>query len=110
MPKRTSLFKLVVFIPRSHLEKVRKAVCAAGAGRIGKKYDNCTFYTLGTGTFRPLKGAKPHIGKLGRTEKVPETRLETIVAQKDIKKVVTAMKKAHPYEEPAYDIYLLINN
>lgn len=101
--------KLVVFVPRSHLEKVRKEICGAGAGKIGKKYDNCTFYTSGTGTFRPLAGAKPYIGKRGKIEKVREARLETIVAQKDIKKVIAAMKKAHPYEEPAYDIYPIIN-
>lgn len=108
MPRPTSLFKLVVFVPRSHLEKVRKAVCAAGAGKIGRKYDNCTFYTFGTGTFRPLKGAKPYLGKHGKLENVSEARLETIVPKKDIKKVIAAMKKAHPYEEPAYDIYPII--
>lgn len=101
--------KLVVFVPRSHLEKVRKAMCDAGAGKIGKKYDNCTFYTSGTGTFRPLARAKPYVGKRGKMERVYEVRLETIVAKKDLKKILAAMKEAHPYEEPAYDIYPLIN-
>jgi hypothetical protein len=104
MPK---LVKFVVFVPLSHLEKVRAAICAAGAGKIGTKYDCCTFSTNGVGTFRPLKGAKPFIGKTGRLEKVKEVRLETIVAMKDLKKVVAAMKMVHPYEVPAYDIYPL---
>ena len=100
-------YKLVVFVPRSHLEKVRSAVCRAGAGKIGQKYDNCTFYAFGTGTFRPLSGAKPFIGKRGKIERVSEVRLETIVAGKDIRKVIAALKKSHPYEEPAFDVYPL---
>lgn len=103
-------FKLVVFVPAPHLETVRKAICNAGAGKIGKNYDNCAFYTFGTGTFRPLKEAKPFIGKRGKIEKVKEARLETIVAKKDMRKVVAALRKSHPYEEPAFDIYPLINN
>jgi len=100
-------YKFVVFVPPSHIEKVRKALCRAGAGKIGKDYDNCTFYSYGTGTFRPLTGAKPFIGKVGKIEKVREAKLETIVAKKDLKKVIAAMKKSHPYEEPAFDIYPL---
>jgi len=105
MPK---YFKLVVFIPLSHLEKVRSAICQAGAGKIGKNYDNCTFYTSGTGTFRPLKGSKPFIGKMGQLTKVKEARLETIVAQKNLERVTAALKKSHPYQEPAFDYYPLI--
>lgn len=101
------MYKLVVFVPEKALEKVRKAICSAGAGKIGKKYDNCTFYARGTGTFRPLAGARPHIGKVGKLEKAKEYRLETIVAKKHLKKVIAAMKRAHPYEEVAYDIYPL---
>lgn len=100
-------YKLVIFVPRSHLEKVSTAICRAGAGKIGGKYDHCTFYTFGTGTFRPLSGAKPYLGKRGKIEKVREARLETIVSKKDLKKVIAAMKKAHPYEEPAFDVYRL---
>ena len=102
-------YKLVTFVPESHLDKVRKAVCKAGAGKIGGKYDNCSFYSFGTGTFRPLPGAKPFIGKKGKLVKVSEARLEIIVAKKDLKKVIAAMKKAHPYEEPAFDVYSLIH-
>lgn len=99
-------YKLVVFVPKTHLEKVRAAICNAGAGKIGN-YDNCTFITSGTGTFRPLEGAKPYKGKRGKIEKAKEARLETIVPAPIIKKVTAAMKKAHPYEEVAYDIYRL---
>jgi len=97
--------KLVVFVPLSHLENVRAAICRAGAGKIGQKYDNCTFQTTGTGTFRPLKGAKPHLGKVGKLTKVKEARLETIVARQELKKVIAAMKRAHPYEVPAFEVY-----
>jgi len=103
------MYKLVVFIPMSHLEKVRLAVCQAGAGKLGN-YDCCTFISKGTGTFRPLPGAHPYIGKRGKISKVKEARLETLVQKKDLKKVIAAMKKAHPYEEPAYDIYPLISD
>lgn len=102
------MHKLVIFIPESHLKKVQKAICQAGAGKLGN-YDFCTFTSKGTGTFRPLKGAKPYIGERGKVAKVKESRLETIVQKKDLRKVIAAMKKAHPYEEPAYDIYSLIH-
>jgi hypothetical protein len=101
-------YKLVVFVPVKQLETLRTAICAAGAGRIGHKYDNCTFYTVGTGTFRPLKGAKPFIGQPGKVARVKEARLETIVPQARLKKVISALKKAHPYEEPAYDLIPLV--
>ena len=100
--------KLVIFVPRTHLEKVRKAVCEAGAGKIGNKYDGCTFTTEGIGTFRPLKGARPFSGRAGKPAKVKEARLETIVAKKDLKKVIAAMLAIHPYEEPAYDVIPLL--
>ncbi|MBI5699633.1 hypothetical protein HZC35_04895 [Candidatus Saganbacteria bacterium] len=101
------MYKLVVFIPEKSLEKVRDAICSAGAGKIGKKYDNCAFYTKGIGTFRPKTGAHPYLGTVGRLEKVKECRLETIVPKKLLKKVIAALRRAHPYEEPAFDIYPL---
>lgn len=103
-------YKLVVFVPLTHLEKVRTAICAAGAGKIGGKYDQCTFSTLGTGTFRPRKGAKPFAGKLNRLEKTKEARLETILPARSSKKIIRALLKSHPYEVPAYDLYPLMNN
>jgi hypothetical protein len=98
------MYKLVVFVPLSHLSAVRSAVCAAGAGRTGK-YDNCSFYSIGTGTFRPLTGAKPYIGRNGKLSKVKEARLEVLVPERSAKKIVAALKKAHPYEEPAFELY-----
>lgn len=105
MPKQKK-YKLVVYVPHPYLERVRIAICNAGAGKIGK-YDNCTFMSSGIGTFRPLKGAKPFHGKVGRVERVGEARLETIVPSAKLKKVISAMKKIHPYEEVAYDVYKL---
>jgi len=99
----TKRYKLVVFVPVSHLEKVRKAVCGVGAGKLGH-YDNCTFISYGIGTFRPLVGAKPHIGKVGKLARVKEARLETLVLAKDLPSVLKALKQTHPYEEIAYDV------
>jgi len=101
-------YKLVVFVPQSHLEIVRDAICKAGAGKIGGKYDYCTFVNYGVGTFRPLAGAKPYVGKLRKIEKVREARLETNIAKRNLKKVIAAMRKAHPYEEPAFDYFRII--
>lgn len=106
--RRQKLYKLAVFIPADYEEAVRTAITRAGAGFIGN-YSECTFGTEGTGTFRPQEGADPFIGSLGKLEKVAEIRLETIVPEENLSAVVKAMRKAHPYEEPAYDIYLLAN-
>jgi dinuclear metal center YbgI/SA1388 family protein len=99
-------YKLVVFVPAEALAKVSNAIFAAGAGAIGN-YSNCGFNTDGTGTFLPMDGAKPAIGKKGRLEKVLEIRFETVVPAAKLDKVITAMKKAHPYEMPAFDIIKL---
>ncbi|WZY00994.1 Nif3-like dinuclear metal center hexameric protein [Bacillus sp. FSL W7-1360] len=98
--------KLVVFVPMSHIEEVREALGQAGAGHIGE-YSHCAFQTEGTGTFRPSVGANPYIGSAGKQEFVEEIRLETIVTKKQCKAVLTALKRTHPYEEPAYDVYPL---
>jgi dinuclear metal center YbgI/SA1388 family protein len=99
-------YKLVVFVPIKAAAKVSNAVFAAGAGAIGN-YRNCSFGADGTGTFLPLKGAKPAIGKKGKLEKVPEIRFETIVPAEKLDSVIEAMKKAHPYETPAFDVFKL---
>jgi dinuclear metal center YbgI/SA1388 family protein len=101
-------YKLVVYVPADSLAKVSNAVFAAGAGAIGN-YSNCSFGAEGTGTFRPLEGAKPAIGRKNRLEKVPETRFETIVPADKLDAVIEAMIKAHPYETPAFDIFKLYN-
>ena len=99
-------YKLVVFIPTKAVAKVANAVFAAGAGAMGN-YSNCGFQTEGTGTFLPLNGSRPAAGKKGKLEKVSEVRFETIVPAKKLDTVIAAMKKAHPYETPAFDIIKL---
>jgi dinuclear metal center YbgI/SA1388 family protein len=99
-------YKLVVFVPVESASKVADAIFAAGAGHIGN-YSHCGFAAQGQGTFLPLEGARPAIGKRGTFEKVPELRFETIVPADKLAKVITAMLNAHPYEVPAYDIFKL---
>ncbi len=96
-------YKFVVFIPRGSQEEVRKAVCKAGGGKLGD-YSCCTFSTGGTGTFLPGKDARPHTGKPGILSQVDELRMECMVSGQDLEELVNAALKAHPYEEPAYDI------
>lgn len=98
--------KIVVYAPKSHSEQVREAMCEASAGHIGN-YSHCTFNTEGVGTFKPSGGTNPYIGSPHKLEKVDEIRIETIVKEKSLKKVLSAMESAHPYEEIAYDIYNL---
>lgn len=106
--KFENLFKLVFFVPETHLDSVRTAVTGAGAGWIGN-YSDCTFSVGGTGTFKATQGCNPFIGEVGTLEKTPEIRLETIAAEKQISKVIRAALQAHPYEEVAYDVYPLAN-
>jgi dinuclear metal center YbgI/SA1388 family protein len=101
-------YKFVVFVPVEAMAGVANAVFEAGAGWIGN-YSNCGFHAEGTGTFLPLEGARPAIGHKGTLEKVHEARFETIVSADKVQAVVDAMKKAHPYEEPAFDIYKLFD-
>lgn len=101
-------FKIVVFTPTSHADRIRRALAEAGCGHIGK-YDFCSFSVKGVGRFRPPKGAKPFLGKIGRNSKVAEERIETICPRGKLRKVLDAIKKIHPYEEPAVDIYPLLN-
>ncbi|MEL7632287.1 MULTISPECIES: Nif3-like dinuclear metal center hexameric protein [Sporomusa] len=103
------LHKLAVFVPASHVEQVRMAMTEAGAGHIGN-YSHCTFQTQGIGTFLPLAGTAPFIGEQGKLEFVEEYRLETIVAKSRRSEVIAAMLAAHPYEEVAYDEYVLKNS
>jgi len=102
-------YKLVVFVPVESVTKVSNAVFAAGAGTIGN-YSHCGFGTEGTGTFLPLAGARPAVGKKGRIEAVPEIRFETIVPAEILDRVIAAMKKTHPYETPAFDVFKLYNS
>lgn len=95
--------KLTVFVPSADAERVRTALAAAGAGSIGD-YDSASFSTPGEGRFRPLDGAHPAIGEVGRLEVVEEVRVEAVLARSLRSTVVAAMLAVHPYEEPAYDV------
>jgi dinuclear metal center YbgI/SA1388 family protein len=102
------LYKLLVYIPKGHEDKIFNALIGAGAGQIGN-YSSCTYRTEGIGTFKPETGTHPFIGTEGQLELVNETKLGTIVPQSLLNKTIKALIKAHPYEEPAYDIMLLEN-
>ena len=99
-------FKLVVFAPITHADAVREAMGQAGAGKIGN-YTHCSFSSRGTGRFLPGEGANPTIGEVGKPEEVEEERIEVLCDEESIDAVISAMKAAHPYEEVAYDVYLL---
>lgn len=106
--KKEQLKKVVVFVPVNYEDQVRTAMTNAGAGFIGN-YSCCTYNTKGYGTFKPEEGANPFIGEKDKLEKTKEVRIETIVPEGRVKSVLNAMKKAHPYEEVAYDVYPLEN-
>jgi hypothetical protein len=101
-----SSVKLVWFVPAEALDATREAVFEAGGGRIGD-YERCSWYTAGTGTFLGGEGTDPAVGHSGREEHVPELRVETVVPADALDDVVAALRGAHPYEEPAYDVYAL---
>ncbi len=109
-PLKTSvsetLYKLVTYVPPSHVDAVRDAVFAAGAGRIGK-YSHCGFTSGGTGTFLPGEGAQPFLGEPGKLESASEQRFETVVPESRKAAAVKALLAAHPYEEVAYDVFRL---
>jgi hypothetical protein len=103
-----SRYKLVWFVPEEALEATRSAVFDAGGGRIGE-YERCSWYTPGTGTFYGDEQTDPSIGERGREEHVAELRVETVVPAERLDAAVAALRLAHPYEEPAYDVYPLVD-
>jgi dinuclear metal center YbgI/SA1388 family protein len=98
--------KLVVFVPDADLQRVSDAVFAAGAGHIGQ-YSQCSFRLAGSGTFFGSDAANPTVGQKGRREEVSEWRLEVVCPERSLPEVITAMRRAHSYEEPAFDVYPL---
>ncbi len=106
--KSEVLYKIAVYVPNTHVQKVKDALANAGAGYIGN-YSNCSFSTEGVGNFKPLEGTNPFIGTKGQIESVDETKIETIVSQRLLGGAISSMINAHPYEEVAYDIYKLEN-
>ncbi len=101
------VFKFAVYVPLQHTDRMRQAIFEAGAGKIGN-YTETSFNFSGKGTFRPLKRTHPFVGKEGEREELDEIKIETIVPERHLETVIQAMKNAHPYEEPAYDVYELL--
>ncbi|MGV3763215.1 Nif3-like dinuclear metal center hexameric protein [Parapedobacter sp.] len=108
-PKGDLLRKLVVFVPMDHVERVRAALFAGGAGSIGD-YDACSFNTPGYGTFRPGERADPFVGHRGEHHREEEMRMEVIFPALKERAILRGLLEAHPYEEVAYDIYRLQND
>ena len=99
-------YKIVVFVPTTDADQLREAMGNAGAGQIGN-YSHCSFSVKGVGRFRPRAGANPTIGEVGKLEAVEEERIETVCSEDRLKDVLKAIRAAHPYEEPATDVYRL---
>lgn len=97
-------FKIVVYVPQSHADVVRKAMGDAGAGKIGN-YSYCSFSSKGIGRYLPTDGAHPYIGEVGKHEAVPEERIEMTCERSCLKGVLAAMQKVHSYDEVAFDVY-----
>ena len=106
MSQSSIYVKIVVFVPETHADAVREAMGKAGAGKIGN-YTHCSFSSQGIGRFKPEEGAHPAVGKIGKLESVREERIEAVCERKILQDVITAIKKAHPYEEVALDVYPL---
>lgn len=98
--------KLVVFVPLSHADEVRRVLGESGAGKIGN-YDSCSFSSRGTGRFRGNENSNPAIGMVGKFESVEEERIEVVVPRSIVRQVIIEINKVHPYEEVALDIYPL---
>ena len=108
-PARATLAKVVTYVPTGDLDTVRDAMFEAGAGHIGD-YDECSFSSEGTGSFRAQEGADPHVGEIGRRHLEAEARLEVVVERWNVGRVLAAMEGAHPYEEVAHDVFLMEND
>lgn len=100
------MYKLAVFVPEHHADELRQALAGAGAGQIGD-YDSCSYTISGQGRFRALEGAQPFTGEIGKLHTEPEVKIEVVVAETNKNKVLRAMLNHHPYEEPAYDLFVL---
>ena len=103
------MVKICVFVPVTHVDLVKQAMFDAGAGKIGD-YDRCCWQTLGRGQFRPLATSRPFIGQSGgSTESVEEYKVELTCAENKLGAAIAALREAHPYEEPAFDVIALID-
>lgn len=102
------IFKIVTFVPVKGADKLREAIGDAGAGVLGN-YTHCSFSSRGVGRFTPQNGANPTIGEIGKPEEVEEEKVEVICEEGKVKKVVQALRKAHPYEEAPIEIWPLLS-
>lgn len=100
------MYKLCYFVPESHLQVTKQALFQAGAGKIGD-YDSCAWQCEGRGQFRPLAGSDPFLGHSGELETVKEFKVELVCEDELVRTAIAALKQAHPYEEPAYEVYRL---
>jgi hypothetical protein len=102
------MMKICFYVPESHLEIVKKALFAVGAGRIGL-YEACCWQTRGQGQFRPLEGSSPYVGQQDRVSYVDEFKVELVCEDKLIEDVIQSLRQAHPYEEPAFEVIRLVS-
>lgn len=102
------MLKLCFFVPETHLESVKSAVFDQGAGRIGQ-YDQCCWQIKGVGQFRPLDGSQPYLGQAGQLEIVEEYRVEMVLEKTCLKAVIEALRQSHPYEEPAFEVFEMLD-
>ncbi|OGE74257.1 MAG: hypothetical protein A3C49_02180 [Candidatus Doudnabacteria bacterium RIFCSPHIGHO2_02_FULL_42_25] len=98
-----SKYKVIVYVPVEEADKIRQVMGEAGGGKIGN-YDFCSFSVRGVGRFRPLAGANPTIGEVGKLEEVEEERIETVVGEAYLKDLIERVRAAHPYEEPVINV------
>ena len=108
-PKNNALLKFVTTVPHSHAESVRNAMFNAGAGCIGA-YESCSYNLEGQGTFKAKENATPHVGEIGKLHFEPEVRIETVVPVMRKNEVIRALIAVHPYEEPVFDLYPIVND
>lgn len=98
------MYKLCFYVPESHLDSVKDALFAIGAGRYNA-YDQCCWQVLGDGQFRPLAGSRPYTGQPNCLERVAEYKVEMICLDHLIEQAVACLLEHHPYEEPGYEVY-----
>lgn len=103
------MYKICFYVPESHLEQVKQAMFVAGAGKIGN-YDCCAWQVKGQGQFRPLEGAEAFVGDIDKLERLTEYRVEMVFEESSVVDVINALKQAHPYETPAYDVMQILTD
>lgn len=108
--RRIPLKRINVYVPHTHIEFVREAMTAVGAGNITTNYSNCSYQVNGVGRFTPVQSAQPTIGTVGVPEEVAEVRLEVIFEEKDTQAIIEELLQSHPYEEPVYELYSIEKN